>query len=152
MGKKLISGLKMNNKFIAPNPNQSNPYFQNFSDFMNSIDNGKSILKNWNLIEKIKDENSDKIILHLIDLACDAQNIANINIGRYFLQSTSKDWLMKRLKRLIKSFLENGDYWNYQRALELLSTIDKSLTKEIATKAIQHKDLEIQDAGKDFLN
>lgn len=108
-------------------------------------------MENWNLIEKAKDENSDKIILHLIDLACNAQNIANINIGRYFLQITSKDWLMKRLERLIKSFLENGDYWNYIRALELLSTIDKSLTKEIATKAIQHKDLEIQEVGKDFL-
>ena len=141
----------MNNSFIAQVQNQSDPYFRNFSDFMKSVDNGKSIMENWDLIEKAKDENSDKIISHLIDLACNTQNIANINIGRYFLQKTSKDWLMKRLERLVKSFLENGDYWNYIRVLELLSTIDKSLTKEIATKAIQHKDLEIQEVGNDFL-
>lgn len=142
----------MNNNFIAPNPNPSNPYFQIFSDFMNSVENGALIIVNWNLIEKAKDENSDKIILYLIDLACNTQNLANINIGRYFLQKTSKVWLMKRLKRLINSFLKNGDYWNYIRALELLSTIDRSLTKEIAIKATQHEDLEIQDVGKKFLN
>lgn len=142
----------MNNNFIAPKPNQSNPYFPNFLAFMDSIENGKSIMKDWSLIEKIKDENSDKIISHLIELACDAQNIGNINIGRYFLQKSPKDWLIKRLKRLINSFLDNGDYWNYERALELLSTIDKSITKEIATKAVRHTDLEIKEVGRDFLN
>ena len=102
----------MNNSFIAQVQNQSDPYFRNFSDFMKSVDNGKSIMENWDLIEKAKDENSDKIISHLIDLACNTQNIANINIGRYFLQKTSKDWLMKRLERLVKSFLENGVRWS----------------------------------------
>lgn len=143
--------LNMENKLFASNPNLSSPYFQSFSTFMDSVYNGKSIIENWNLIENLSDESSDKIIFHLIDLACNTQNIENINIGRYFLQKLSKDWLMKRLKRLVKSFLKNGDYWNYLRVLELLSTIDKSLTKEIATKAVQHKDLEIQEVGKGFL-
>ncbi|WP_020571714.1 hypothetical protein [Neolewinella persica] len=142
----------MDNDFFAPNPNQSDQFFQKFSTFMDSVDDGKLIMKNWSLIENTEDENSDKIISHLIDLACNTQNIININIGRYFLQKSSKGWLMKRLKRLIRSFLVNGDYWNYLRALELLSTIDNSLTKEIATKAVQHEDLEIQEVGKGFLD
>ena len=58
----------MVNYFMAKIPNQKNPYFQRFIAFMHSIDNGKSIVGDWNLIEKTSDENSDKIISHLIDL------------------------------------------------------------------------------------
>jgi hypothetical protein len=119
---------------------------------MGSVENGASVMEDWGLVDKTKDADSERIVSHLIDLACNTQNASNINIGRYFLQKSPKEWLMKRLRRQINSFLDNVDYWNYLRALELLSTIDKTLTEEIATRAVQHKDIEIQKLGRDFLN
>ena len=136
---------KMTN-FIAPPPTKFHPYYLNFIEFMNSIEKGDLILDNWGMIEDVNDEISDKIISHLLELACQCQNIMNINIGRYHLQNSSKEWLVPRLRRLINSVLDEDDnYWAYIRTLELFSTIDESLTKEIANQAAQHEDVEIRE-------
>jgi len=138
--------------FIAAKPNEKNPYFQAFSKFVDSQEDGSLILEDWEQLEKTKKETADRIIDHLIQLACDSQNASNINIGRFYLQKTRKSWLLERIEKLLPAFLEHGDYWNYLRALEVFSTIDESLTNEIAIRAIVDGNEEIREIGENFLN
>ena len=140
----------MTKEFIAPKPNPNNPYYKQFIKYCESIDVNKSVIENLELIENIEDSKVELLITHLLELACMTQNIANINIGRYYLQSMPKEWGKTKFSRLIEPILTQGDYWEYIRCLELFSSIDEELTQKITKKAIRHEDIEIRELGLEW--
>jgi len=141
----------MTKQFIAPQPDINSPHHKQFIKYFESLEIGKPILENLELIEHIEDLKAELLISHLLELACTTQNIANINIGRYYLQNMPREWVKAKISGLIKPILIQGDYWEYIRCLELFSTIDEELTREITKKAIKHEDIEIRELGLEYI-
>lgn len=62
-----------------------------------------------------------------------------------------RDWVLARIEAVAESLLANGTYDEYRRLLELYALLDPMLTQRLAERAIQHLDLDVQEAGHDFL-
>ena len=61
------------------------------------------------------------------------------------------EWVLARIEANAEPLLASGTYDEYRRLLELYALLDPMLTQRLAERAIQHPDLDVQEAGHDFL-
>ena len=62
-----------------------------------------------------------------------------------------REWVLARIEVIAEPLLASGTYDEYRRLLELYALLDPMLTQRLAERAIQHPDLDVQEAGYDFL-
>ncbi|MBR8832841.1 MAG: hypothetical protein DSM106950_02055 [Stigonema ocellatum SAG 48.90 = DSM 106950] len=77
---------------------------------------------------------------------------SDIELVRHAIASFDKNWLLENIENQAESLLENGTDEEYRRLLELYIQLDDKLTQRLATKALQHPDIDIQEVGEDFQN
>lgn len=77
---------------------------------------------------------------------------STIELVRRAILSFNKSWLLENIETQAESVLENGGDEEYRRLLELYIQLDDNLTQRLATKALQHPDVDIQEVGEDFQN
>jgi hypothetical protein len=70
---------------------------------------------------------------------------------RETIKSIPQKWVVNHIEKVAEPILVKGTYEEYRRLLELYFEIDKELTKRLAQRAIQSADLDIREAGEDFL-
>ncbi len=77
---------------------------------------------------------------------------SDIELIRSAILSFDKIWLLDNIENRAESLLKKGTDEEYRRLLELYIQIDDGLTQRLVMKALQQKDLEIQEVGEDFEN
>src|SRR5260221_106427 len=71
------------------------------------------------LVPSLPVEAQAEILDHLVRLACDAQNMRNISLGRQGLQEVPRLWLLSLLNNSIQRTLDIDDEWHFRRLCEV---------------------------------
>lgn len=77
---------------------------------------------------------------------------SDIELVRSAILSLPREWVLSRIESRAKGFLARGTEEEYRRFLELYSELEPSLTRRLATRAIQSEETGIREAGQDFLD
>jgi len=85
----------------------------------------------------------------LVDLA--SVGHSDLELCRQAILSLPRPWLRVNLEKSAEPLLQAGTEEEYRRLLELYVELDWSLTQQLARRATQHCDPDIQEAGEDFL-
>ena len=137
----------MISEFVASRPS-SGPYFER--NVAELASHGIPSLDNLYEVPTLPAAQADEVLRSQLELACQAQNISNINFGRYCIQNIPREWILANIERLVAPLLATNKEWEYRRLLELYSTLDADLTISLAIRATEHEDLGVQEAGYDF--
>jgi hypothetical protein len=100
-------------------------------------------------LELAPDE-TDSLIGYLLGLACQAQHIGNIQLGRHLLAELPRDWLLARIEKLAATVLPLHDPWEFRRLLEVYTEISPSLGQRLAEAGLKTNNPEIREAAEDF--
>jgi hypothetical protein len=74
-----------------------------------------------------------------------------LNIVRQLIVSLSRAWVLNHIQDVAEPYLANGTYDEYRRLLELYIELDHHLTVHLARRAAAHNDIDIREAGEDFI-
>lgn len=91
-----------------------------------------------------------KLFESLLILATKSHGLS-ASVQREILQ-LPKEWVIEHIETYIDTILSVGTYDEYRRALELYTKLDSDLTKRLAERAINHPDIDVQEAGHDFMS
>lgn len=76
---------------------------------------------------------------------------SDIVLCREIILSLPKDWVLANIEKSAEPLLLSGTYEEYRRLLELFIQLDRDLTYRLATRALQNTDVDIREAGEDFI-
>lgn len=106
------------------------------------------------ILPKIAADELQIIFREIIYLA--AYTIGKASFIRSVIYSMPRDWVVANIERFAEEHLvpskDTGTYSEYRRLLELYSEIDAEMTIRLANRAIQNTDLDIREAGEEFLD
>lgn len=74
-------------------------------------------------IQILPEAAAKQILNELLVRACQCQNCANIQAGRFLMQAIPHDWLSAALPAAIGDTINLSDEWEYRRLLELLEIL-----------------------------
>ncbi len=75
----------------------------------------------------------------------------DIALCREAVRSLERDWVLASIERSAAGVLATGGGEEYRRLLELYVELDLDLARRLATRAAQHADGDVREAGQDFL-
>jgi len=87
-----------------------------------------------------------------LELACQAQNTANIERGRRGILSLPRAWTVAHIEAAAEPLLQTNDEWEWRRLLEVYERLDEALLRKLAVRATSHQDPDIREAGQDILD
>jgi hypothetical protein len=64
------------------------------------------------------------VLSYFLELACQAQNMLNIELGRASLVTLPRKWLLEKIEAAAKPLLDTNDEWEYRRLLEVYWKLD----------------------------
>jgi hypothetical protein len=130
-------------------PQAGNPYLTTTIDWLNSI--RTDLWDHLESVSQLTPTDRTKILTHFVELACQCQNMGNIQIGRYGLAALPRDCVLQDIESVAEPMLNIGDAWEWRRLLEVYSFLDNRLTRKLAERAVASDDQEIRIAGSEFL-
>jgi hypothetical protein len=74
-----------------------------------------------------------------------------VHAARDIIKSLPSQWVLDNVRAVAEPLLASGTYDEYRRLLELYFELDRDLTLELASRAVQSADEDIKEAGEDFL-
>jgi hypothetical protein len=110
---------------------------------------GPESLTAIHLLKFLKREELQQLFEELVFLASFSHGA--VGVIREMIKSLPNEWVITHIEEVAEPLLVNGTYDEYRRLLELYVEIDTELTKHLAQRAIQSTDLDIREAGEDFL-
>jgi hypothetical protein len=108
----------------------------------------------WNQLEIIPDLSSDiqsNVLAYLLELACQAQHIANIQLGRNALWKLPREWLLAHIEIAAEPLLQLQEEWEFRRLLEVFWELDRELVRKYANQGLKSQNPDIREASEDFL-
>ncbi len=93
----------------------------------------------------------EAVMRYLLELACQAQNINNILLGRMTLLALPRDWLAQHIERYAEPLMEREDEWEYRRLAEIYEQLDFYLLLRHIERGQASPNSNIQEAAQDFL-
>jgi hypothetical protein len=127
----------------------SSSYGEWYKQKMNAFEEGL-----WHHLEAVpllEPEIRDGVICYLLELACQAQHIANISLGRMALRALPRDWLLQNIERYAEPLLELEDEWEYRRLLEVYEHLDDDLVHRLAVRGLTSPQSGIREVGQEWL-
>lgn len=91
------------------------------------------------------------VLTYLLELACQAQNIRNIELGREALLSLPREWLLERIEMASKPLLELNEEWEYRRLMEIYLSLDNQLARKLVNLGLNSSNHDVNDAATDYL-
>lgn len=101
-------------------------------------------------VVQLDDTTAKAALCYFLELACQSQHVANIEIGRDALASIPRPWLVPKLAAAVGLQLNLEDAWEFRRLLELYRRIDKGLLGDLITRGAKSDSEEIREAARDI--
>jgi hypothetical protein len=92
-----------------------------------------------------------EVLAYLLDLACRAQHVRNIELGRETLLALPRTWLLAHIEALAEPLISLNDEWEFRRLLEVYERLDKPLAQRLAERGLSTPSPDIREAGREFL-
>jgi len=80
-------------------------------------------------VDRLTPSSAHRALACALSLACQTQNIANIELGRAGILAMPTKWVAARIVPVAMAVLDFGDEWEFRRFLELLGLIDCRLAR-----------------------
>jgi hypothetical protein len=127
-----------------------NPYLAGFRVWLDEF--APNLWERLEEVESLPVETRLQILLGSLELACLAQNIANITLGRFVLQRRlPREWVVRNISNASESILADPDQeWVFRRLMELYSTLDAQLLRQLVNRAREHPNPEVREAAREF--
>jgi hypothetical protein len=93
----------------------------------------EDLWRHLNRIPNLDPRVANAVLQYLLGLACQAQHIANIELGRVVLRRLPRDWVLRNIERCSTSALDLDDEWEFRRLLEVCEVLDGGLVHRVAT-------------------
>lgn len=123
-------------------------YFETFRRFIDEIHVG--LLADLTVAAQLEGPEAEKLLRYLLDLACKAQNSANIRLGRLALRDLPRSWVVPRVAPAAMTTLDLADAWQLRRFLEVCCLLDAKLAEQQAAGFLQASDPELREIATDF--
>jgi hypothetical protein len=139
---------------MAEDPNEVWPlahssYGKWYKEQMNAFQ--EALWEHLEAIPTLEPQVRGAVMHYLLELACQAQNITNISLGRQALLALPRDWLLHNIERSAEFLLEVEDEWEYRRLLEVYQHLDKDLVRRLALRGLNSTERGIQEAAQERL-
>lgn len=92
----------------------------------------------------------DAVLSYLLELACQAQNVQNITLGRKAILSLPREWLLCYIERYAEPLLQLEDEWEYRRLGEIYEQLEHDLARRLALRGLASRDGGIREAARDL--
>jgi hypothetical protein len=91
-----------------------------------------------------------QLLAHLLELACRAQHVGNIQIGRQYLQFIPRAWLLDHIQPAAEALIASRDDWEFRRLLELYELLDLTLLKALVSRGQSSDHDLVREAAQEF--
>jgi hypothetical protein len=108
----------------------------------------------WNHLDQVPNLSQELAleILHgFLELACQAQNGVNIEIGRSGIKAIPRKWILENIESEAEFLINLQDEWEFRRLLEVYWELDLPLVRRLASVGLDSSNPEIREASEDFL-
>ncbi len=105
---------------------------------------------NMDLIVDLPPDSAQQAIRCLLSLACEAQNVRNITLGREYLAKMPRMYLLEHIESCASFLLETTGEWEYRRLMELYSILGDRLVKGLVDYGKRSTNEEIQAAALEW--
>ena len=125
------------------------PLLEQFKEQMDAIEPGL-----WRHLERtpsLAPEQAEAVVDVLLTLACQCQNMLNLELGNAGLLALPRPWLLARIEADAAPLLELDDGWEYRRLLEVYERLDPALARRLAERGATSSNDEIREAADDWL-
>lgn len=95
-------------------------------------------------------ETAELVLKELLRCACQAQNEANIILGRTKISEVNEDWLQIHIVECAEKYLDLSDEWEYRRFLELIVHAVPDLKESVLALGENSENAEIRETAKDY--
>ncbi|MDP9375151.1 MAG: hypothetical protein M3Q65_22415 [Chloroflexota bacterium] len=103
------------------------------------------------LVPALEPQTRNAVMEYLLELACQAQNERNIDLGRRAILGLPRAWLLQHLETYAEPLLQLEDEWEYRRLGEIYLRLDEGLVRRLAARGLESRDEGIREAAQDFL-
>lgn len=100
-------------------------------------------------ISQLSDDLSHSVLRELLGYACEAQNWANICLGREFLARISSDVLVAKLPTAIAT-INLADDWEYLRLMEMLEIACPNLLPMYVEIGLSSDNPEVREVAREY--
>lgn len=125
------------------------PYSERFAQHLNQIH--PDLATRLHELPSLDPSMGRHAVAKLLEFACQAQNIANIELGRAGLLAVPFDWLVAKLPPIARKTLDLSDEWELRRLLEVLCVLDRCLMLQFAEAALRNSDGDIREAAQEMI-
>lgn len=129
--------------------NEVNSYQLRYRQYMNSF--GRDLWEHPEVVPSLEPGKRDAVIAYLLELACQSQNVENIQLGRAVILSLPHPWIVESIEAYAEPLLRLDDEWEYRRLGELYERLDTNLLRRLAMRGLESRVHEIREAAQDFL-
>jgi len=124
------------------------PYDELYQRQMDAFEEGLSA--RLDAIPALESTTRDAVLAYLLELACQAQNVRNIVLGRTALLGLPRDWLLLNIEHYAEPLLQLGEEWEYRRLGELYAQVDNELLRRLVDRGFSSRDEAIRQAAQDL--
>ncbi len=131
--------------------NFTNPYVDGFKQTLNSY--YPHLWKQLEIVPTLKPQVSSAVLAELLCLACQCQNMMNIELGRAGLMALPREWLLQNIEEAAKPLLELDDDWEYLRLLEVCWLLEAGdLERRILLGGLNSSNPDVSALCKEYLD
>jgi hypothetical protein len=124
----------------------ADPYVEAYRDRMSTF--GPDFWRRLDTVPSLPVDRSAELLAYVLGLACQAQHIASITLGRLSLTRIPRLWLLEHLGSAASSSLDLEDEWQFTRYVEALSFVDAAFAEEVAARALATGGPEVREAAR----
>lgn len=92
-----------------------------------------------------------RALSYALSLACEAQNILNVDLGRAAILAMPRAWVLANIEVAMDAILVPDDAWPWRRSLELAWKLDLALFRRVALMGVSCADAEIRSVCAEAL-
>jgi len=88
---------------------------------------------------------------YLLELACQSQNIKNIQVGRIAILSLSREWAVREIEIFAEPLIRLEDEWEYRHLGELYEKLDVGLLRRLVARGLVSRNPAIRETAHELL-
>jgi hypothetical protein len=128
--------------------NRLHPYDERYRQRMDAFQAG--LWAYLDTVPVLESDIRDEVVQYLLELACRAQNIRNITLGRTALLALPRVWLLAHIEHYAEPLLQLKEEWEYRRLAELYEQMDDDLVRRLVIRGLASPNEGIQEAAQEY--